>query len=68
MVVEIQFWKGAERVFGYAFTPLDKSEVPEYFRKAIAAFYEAAPGLSLLDPEVSIRMDAPMNKDTALYG
>jgi hypothetical protein len=67
MVIEIQVWKGSERIFGFAFSVSDRSEVPDYFRKAIAAFYEAAPDLSLLDPEISIKVDAPMNKDTPLY-
>jgi hypothetical protein len=67
MMIDIQVWKGSERVFGYAFAVSDKSEVPAYFQKAIAAFYEAVPDLSLLDPEVSIKLDAPMNKDAPLY-
>jgi hypothetical protein len=67
MLIEIQVWKGSERIFGYAFTVRDKSEVPEYFRKAIAAFYEQAPNISLLDPEVSIKLDAPLSKDTSVY-
>ena len=67
MVIEIQFWKGGEKIFANAFSVSDKSEVPEYFRKAVAAFYEAAPDLSLLDPDISIKLDAPMNKDMPLY-
>lgn len=67
MVVEIQVWKGAERVFAWAFPVSDKSEMPEWFRKAIAAFYEQVPDLSLLDPEVSIKLDAPLNKGTPVY-
>jgi hypothetical protein len=67
MLIVIEFWKGAELMFSFAFSVSDKSEVPEYFKKAIAAFYEAAPDLSLLDPEVFIKLDAPQNRDTPLY-
>lgn len=67
MIIEIQVWKGSERMFGYAVASRDRSEMPEHLRKAIAAFYEAVPDLSLLDPEVFIKLDGPLNKDTPLY-
>ena len=67
MVIEIAVWRGSERLFSYSFASRDKSEVPEYFQKAIAAFYESAPDISLLEPEIYIKLDAPMNKDTPLY-
>ena len=67
MIVEIQFWKGQDQVFACSFAVSDKSQMPDNFRKATAAFYEAAPDLSLLDPEMSIKVDAPKNKDTPVY-
>jgi hypothetical protein len=67
MGIEIAIWKGEEVIFTYSFSVRDRSEVPEYFKKAIACFYENAPHLSLLDPEVFIKVDAPMNKDMPLY-
>ena len=68
MIIRLQVLKGGETIFTYSFASLDKSQMPDHFEKAIAAFYEAAPDLSLLDPEVSIKLDAPWNKETPLYG
>ncbi len=67
MVIEVQVWKGSQCVFSRAFSVWDKSEMPGNFQQAIAAFYEAIPDLSLLDPEVTIKLDAPLEKDTPLY-
>lgn len=54
-------------VYAASFAVGDKSEVPEYLKKALTLFYQEMPDLSLLDPDVSMKLDAPRNKDMPLY-
>jgi hypothetical protein len=67
MLIELHVLKAGKPVFAYAFTVQDKSEIPGYLQKAVSAFYKDMPELSLLDPEVTLKLDAPMNKNTPSY-